>query len=309
MTFDEVQESPPFSSSPSQRICPACERDTSARPLGSTGTYVWHSCRECGTHFVHRLPTPQELSDLYAGYYHQENMSPPEFVWNRLHEVLSSFRRYRETGKLLDVGYGAGTVLKVAHQQGWECWGQEVSPEPLRMGRERGWHVLEGDLCAIEVPRAEFDVVSITEVLEHLEHPVPYLRRAFEALRPGGLLYMTTPNGLSMTSRILGVRWSNYAPPEHLQLFTNRSLPELCRRVGFVHGRVRAEGLNPYEIWRRWRRSEAPSNRVQTAYALNERLSSGVLPRLVKGTANHVLSLTGLGDTLKYEGEKPIAPA
>src|SRR4029453_7997857 len=129
--------------------------------------------------------------------------------------------------------------------------------------------------------------------------PGDYLRRAFALLRPGGLLYATTPNGASLTSRLLGLKWSIYAPPDHLQLFSPRSLARSCARVGFRRLRMRKEGLNPYEIRGRWKNGESGSHRVETAFELNQQLSSSPSRRLVKRALNELLSLTGWGEGLK----------
>jgi SAM-dependent methyltransferase len=279
-----------------------CECETATEAFGEKATYDWLRCRACGTLFVERFPTVAELQAVYGSYYHADNLKLPDLVRRRSEEILAPFTRYRQTGRLLDVGYGAGYLLNAAEHLGWECWGQEVSPEPIRIARERGWHVLEGDFDHVEIPEAHFDVICITGVLEHIEYPLRYLRHAWRALRPGGLLYATTPNGLSMTSRVLGVKWSVCMPPEHVQLFSHRSLVRACQRVGFTHSRIRCEGINPYEIW--GQSKDTPVDRVGTAQALNERLSSGVLPRLMKRTANGILSASGLGDELKYTGEK-----
>jgi SAM-dependent methyltransferase len=47
-----------------------------------------------------------------------------------------------------------------------------------------------------------FDVVTATEVVEHLEHYRETLREIFRVLKPGGVAILSTPNVLSLNSRL-----------------------------------------------------------------------------------------------------------
>jgi|SRR5690606_26031873 len=48
-----------------------------------------------------------------------------------------------------------------------------------------------------DYPAASFDLVVATEVIEHIEDPVPWLRHVLGLLRPGGTAVFSTPNYLS----------------------------------------------------------------------------------------------------------------
>jgi SAM-dependent methyltransferase len=290
-----------------QRCCPVCLECLESRILGDQDGFCWRRCSSCGCRFVDRNPTREELESLYGSYYAHGNLEIPSFIQQRLSQIVRSFESYRLKQKILDVGFGAGGILTMAQANGWECWGTEIAPQALAFGRARGWRVLEGDFASLEVPEEAFDVVCLVEVLEHLEQPSAYLRRAWKALRPGGALWLTTPNGASANSRLLGTTWSIYSAPEHLQLFTAPALYRLLRQVGFARMRIRTDGLNPAELWHRlFGRKEARVDRVTTGFALNERLSSGRGPRLAKSLANAALNLMKLGDTLKALAVKPL---
>jgi len=55
---------------------------------------------------------------------------------------------------------------------------------------------------ALPFAEASFDLVTCSEVLEHLENYRQLLREAARVLKPGGLLIVTTPNVLNMQSRL-----------------------------------------------------------------------------------------------------------
>jgi transposase len=73
----------------------------------------------------------------------------------------------------------------------------------------------------------------VVELIEHVFLPRLFLTSAFRWLRPGGLLYVTTPNVSSLNYRALGIEWSIVAPPDHLTLWTRRGLGWALRDAGF----------------------------------------------------------------------------
>jgi hypothetical protein len=54
-----------------------------------------------------------------------------------------------------------------------------------------------------------------------------------QAVAPGGLLALSTPLGNGLPARLLGVRYPMLTPPEHLSIFTRRSLGLLAAEHGF----------------------------------------------------------------------------
>lgn len=292
---------------PGSRVCPGCQERTPSPFFGGSGGYTWRRCGTCRLVYVDRVPSAQEFEELYGSYYRPDNLAVPAFLRERARQILAPFAAYRQTGRFLDVGYGAGLFLEIAQAQGWECWGQEVAPEAVRAGRERGWTIVQGDLLDVQLPKGTFDVVCFTEVLEHLVEPVAYLKAIFHLLRPGGVLYATTPNSDAITSRLKKTDWSIFTPPEHIQVFNPPSLRRLCRRLGYGEIRIKTEGLNPAELRKPPAASggAAQPHRNQTGFELNERLESGGALRFLKRTANAGLTLTGLGESLKLYATRP----
>lgn len=78
---------------------------------------------------------------------------------------------------------------------------------------------------------AEFDIVVAGEFIEHLENPLEFLRNLRAAL-PGRELLLSTPNGASHANGLLGNFGREAQHPDHLQVFTYKTLATLCRRAG-----------------------------------------------------------------------------
>jgi SAM-dependent methyltransferase len=252
--------------------------------------------------FVPTAPTSATLHDLYDHYYERARFTTPATVIASLEVLVGSAERFRKTGRWLDIGYGEGSLLTVAERHGWACHGSEVSPHALEYGRQRAWAVTSDPGGDVRFQDAAFDVVTMIELLEHVQEPTRFLAHAAQWLRPGGLLYITTPNAGSLNCRVLGLSWSTVSPPEHLVLWTVGALRRALAPAGFVPFRVRTEGCNPSEILVRLRPSRSragPVDRNQTALALSEAFSRTRLRRAMKAVLNSGLSASRLGDTIK----------
>jgi 2-polyprenyl-3-methyl-5-hydroxy-6-metoxy-1,4-benzoquinol methylase len=75
-------------------------------------------------------------------------------------------------------------------------------------------------------------VVTLWDVIEHLEDPIAHLGAAARALKPDGLLVIETQNVASLFARLLGRKWQHYKHAEHLYHFDPRSLGRLLELAG-----------------------------------------------------------------------------
>lgn len=288
-----------------ERSCPICGSTTYSKNTGSKAGFEWKHCTRCDLRYV-AIGQEDDLAEYYAGYYGDHSPVVPASVRDRIYQLVRSFDAYRSHNRLLDVGFGAGWMLRAAADQGWSCWGTELAEEGIAAARSEGWHVYKGDLLDADLPAEHFDVIALVEVLEHLTDPLAYLKEVARLLRPGGLLYGTTPNAGSVNARILGLGWSVYAPPEHLQLFTPRALRHASAAAGLKLFQVRAEGFNPAEVMARKAHRQAGTSRVEAGYALNESLVRSSWGRTTKSIANRLLTLSRLGDSLKFYASRPL---
>ncbi|HEY7139637.1 MAG TPA: methyltransferase domain-containing protein [Methylomirabilota bacterium] len=109
-------------------------------------------------------------------------------------------------GRLLDAGiYPAHLALTLARLGGFEISGvgRFVPPAFQRWMAERGIAVDDVDLERELLPHVEasFDRIVATEILEHLATPALFLSECWRVLRPGGVLYVTTPNVVDARGR------------------------------------------------------------------------------------------------------------
>jgi SAM-dependent methyltransferase len=293
------------------RNCPACESTVSFK-RGQKNGFEMLTCTRCSTLYTSQLPGAESVKN-YDDYYRDENLSAPEFVNRRLHEIVSDFSAYKQHNRLLDVGFGAGTLLEAARNAGFEAFGLEVSERAVTSARAMGFEVFCGTIQEAQYPENYFDVVTASEVLEHVPDPKAVLQEIARVLRPDGLLWLTTPHGRGLSGKLLGLKWSVVCPPDHLQLFSRSGGLGMLKAAGLRPIRVAVEGLNPYELLRLGKTPEREpgannesegNTRVESSYRLNEALMASRPRRLVKRALNGLLNLGRLGDSLKIWAEK-----
>lgn len=261
-------------------------------------------CRRCATTYVHEQVSAEQLDAFYASYYDEDTPTIPTVVENRVTGIVSSFAPFRQTGHLVDIGFGGGTLLSASSDAGWTSWGTEVSSSAIAAA-DASWVVHQGDVASLDLPAGQFDVVCMVELLEHVAEPAAQLAAALRLLRPGGLLYGTTPSARGISARCLGVRWSAFTPPEHLQLFSPKGLRSALRSSGFATADVTTRGVNPHELMAGLRhRTVQPDDRVASGYRLNMQLESSRAGRVARTSANSVLQALRLGDSLKLRAIK-----
>jgi hypothetical protein len=150
-------------------------------------------------------------------------------------------------------------------------------------------------------------VVTSIEVFEHVTEPLEEARRIRMLLRPGGALYVTTPNFASLTRRLVGARWRAIEYPEHLNYFTPSTLDKLLSRAGFRRASATTTGLSPSDLRDALRRAPRPSGTPQTNsqpvvtmdQALRNRMSSSSGLETAVRIVNRGLGRLGAGDTIK----------
>ncbi len=295
--------------------CPICHTGDT-RTLGVRSGFPVARCRRCGHTFVTRRPTDAELNAVYERYsYDEQHLDAlPDFLLPVVTEKVRSFAPYRQSGRLLDVGFGAGALLAVAKAEGFRPYGIEVSALAVEQAKAHGFaDVVQGDFLEAPYPPGHFDVVVMSELIEHLTNPLAFARRAQELLRPGGLLYLTTPHGRGVSGRLLEEEWSVCSPPEHLHLFSKASMRRCLGEAGFETVKIESRNVHPHELveWAkrplsrlRSRSSSSeeahfsPDDRVQGSYRFNAMLVGSPIGRALKRVANVALDRTSLGDGL-----------
>jgi 2-polyprenyl-3-methyl-5-hydroxy-6-metoxy-1,4-benzoquinol methylase len=137
-------------------------------------------------------------------------------------------------GSLLDVGAGMGYFVGEACAAGFDAVGVEPSRRGAdaanaRLERER---VIRGTIDDLPAG-ATFDVVTLWDVIEHVEMPLELIQQAAGRLGPGGWLVIETGNYQSNDRIKNGTSWWAFHP-EHRWYFAPPVIEGLMRRAGLT---------------------------------------------------------------------------
>jgi 2-polyprenyl-3-methyl-5-hydroxy-6-metoxy-1,4-benzoquinol methylase len=200
---------------------------------GSHAENVVAKCMACGTAYLHD-PDHSFQEDLYtyyekfAGVSMEELVSP--FTLASYQRVLCRLANYGDLCTILDVGCGKGEFVWAATRSGYSIQGLELSAQAVSVAQALGLPVKQKSIYSSEWGLGSWNVITMFEVIEHVDRPISMLRRATDLLAQGGLLYLTTPNYNSLDRFFLGAYWDVFHP-EHISYFSTYGLVGLLRKL------------------------------------------------------------------------------
>jgi len=159
--------------------------------------------------------------------------------YRRRAELLSDILRLIPEGaKVLDAGSAPGFTSLALSLLGYEVYSLDINPEPYRTILEKyGIQIIKVDLENETIPLKDgyIDCVVFTEVLEHL-HPykIPFtLSELNRVLKVRGILYLTTPNAVSIGKRIKMLFGMQPIGEKHVREYTMKEVVTLLTNTGF----------------------------------------------------------------------------
>lgn len=205
--------------------------------------------------------------DAWHSKHHEENTSyddtsTPWYQW--VAQFIGDVSRLRT----LEVACGrGGFVRKLARSSTLSC-GMDFSRAAIAIGHQRWSELdggspacfLQGDAQVLPFPDAAFDLVVSCETIEHLPNPDAALREFYRVTKPGGTLFLTTPNyfnfmGLyEIYAKVRHPHRVSDQPLDRIQLFfQTRSLVrrtgwKITRSDGTVHQFPFFPGRNPVRV-------------------------------------------------------------
>jgi SAM-dependent methyltransferase len=224
---------------PMEFVCCAICEGYNTMPLFSKWGYTIVECRTCGLSYVNPRNFAVEDDSYFRGAYlstieEQGSLNPG--IKALYSQILGDLETYLRPSRLLDVGCAMGHFMVEARNRGWDVSGVECSPYASEYGRNR-WGLAVRQACNLSdaaLSANQFDACVLIEVAEHLPHPKATFSEVFRVLKPGGILYVTTPNFASFRSLLQREEWKPVIPSGHLYYFTADSLMKLLTGIGYA---------------------------------------------------------------------------
>lgn len=262
-------------------------------------------CRTCRFVYMQETPSPEELNAHYKHYsYNREQYISP-ITEKRFDELLDGFEKYRKNNRLLDLGCGAGFFAARALKKGWDVHGTEYSEKAVELCLSKGIKMQKAPIEQNDFHPLEFDVVTSFEVVEHLSYPLQEVRLAESLLRPGGLLYLTTPNYNALARYYLKGKYNVIQYPEHLSYFTPGSLKKMMTLSGLRKRSIRTSGISLTRFkTSTGKKKEAVIAKDNSDEKLRRSIEKKWHLQMVKKILNYSLNISGTGATIKAYYQK-----
>ena len=198
-------------------------------------------CNRCRLVYTNPRPRADTIAEGYRKAVDPDYAREDSSRSINAHLSLHTLKRFAHSGRLLDVGCATGYFLNAARLD-FETQGIELSEWAAKYARERlRLDVVNAGLDDAPLPSAHFDVVALNDVIEHFTDPRAALVRIHGLLKPGGLLYLVTPDIDSLSARLMRGRWWGLRPA-HVYYFSPATLGALLRETGFEVELVKSYG-------------------------------------------------------------------
>jgi 2-polyprenyl-3-methyl-5-hydroxy-6-metoxy-1,4-benzoquinol methylase len=194
-------------------------------------------CKRCG--FIYQNPRPDktELKSLYSDEYYSgttatsyiTDFNKIKFISNERFKVIE---KIIHPGRLLDIGCHTGALLSCAQERGWDTYGTDISSFIVEEAKKVTPNIYTGEIREINFKEKFFDLITLFEVIEHLEKPLEDLIQMHSILKDEGLLVVQTANMCSLRAKTIRPK-KYYYQPHHLSYFTKRTLIKMAEKAGF----------------------------------------------------------------------------
>lgn len=209
-------------------------------PLFSENGVRLGRCRECHLHYVDDIPAPQQrMTEMEEGHYAGDQTIVDAMRQSRgenlLRERFEGFvdlaRESVPGGRWLDIGCGAGLLLRLAQDAGFEVEGIELSADRRALAAQATGAPVHGvPVEDVGYPDASFDVISMINVFSHLISPTQTFAELRRLLRPGGVVVMATGE---MTDGVQRGDMHHWNLGDHLYFLGDGTIDRYAAKSGF----------------------------------------------------------------------------
>lgn len=184
-------------------------------------------------------PQPENLAFYYQSDAYISHTDANSTLSDKIYQTVKTFSLWMKiqlintyakgNSSLLDVGAGTGDFLVAAQKNGWFVEGVEPNRDARMRSREKGME-LRPDMD--ELPRKEFQIITLWHVLEHLPDLENQILKLRSHLEDEGTMIIAVPNYRCYDARYYKEFWAAYDVPRHLWHFSRTSIERVFDKHG-----------------------------------------------------------------------------
>lgn len=195
---------------------------------------LWMKCKSCGNLYAYNFP--MQKNGEINGHYTRKNSNgllEPRNLLNIYSNIFNHVREINNGRRYLEVGIGCGEMLAVAMEMGYDVSAVEICKEDCEnVSGALGVDIKWCDFLKYETPD-KYDVIIMGDVLEHVGKPIDALKKAYDMLDDGGVLWLSTPNFESAFSRMRKFADPMWNQANHFTYFSYDGLKPFLDKLGF----------------------------------------------------------------------------
>ncbi|MFA5167179.1 MAG: class I SAM-dependent methyltransferase [Candidatus Omnitrophota bacterium] len=209
-----------------------------------------------GFKYLDPIPSQELLNDFYKKKYYRLSRAPQikrfmkgglvaqrekdwyaKALWTDVRDTLKNWV-HRKQKRLLDVGAGTGDFANFMAKAGWDVAAVEPSLAAAQKAKNVGVTIYPSlEHFQVEHKKVFFDALTFLNVLEHVPHPVAFLKEKTAILKKGGVVVIQIPNDFSPLQLLAQKKyktepWWVFAP-DHCNYFNFNSMTKVLRYLNF----------------------------------------------------------------------------
>jgi 2-polyprenyl-3-methyl-5-hydroxy-6-metoxy-1,4-benzoquinol methylase len=194
----------------------------------SVGSHLLVRCIHCNFIQVAEHPSKTTLTEIYnEAYFTHSKYRDLDALSRENNRRMALIRAYLPLGSsLLDAGCSTGDFIEQAKSE-FVVSGCDLSEFAISIAKKKNSDIQHrlwtGILENLEGNAESYDAICLWDVIEHVWNPIKVFDQLFHRLKPGGIVFLSTPSIDASIARCMGRYWAFMTPPEHLGFFTAKT--------------------------------------------------------------------------------------
>jgi 2-polyprenyl-3-methyl-5-hydroxy-6-metoxy-1,4-benzoquinol methylase len=222
--------------------CPLCNKND-YRQKYRIDSWNIVKCNHCDFVYVNPRLQKKELLKIYTdnyfdntdvGYFHyKENKELRKKNFQKWIDDSVNFLGHDEDRNALDIGCAAGYCLEIFKTKGWRPYGIELNTEYAGQLLQNGYKVYNSPFLDISFEE-KYSIITLFDVVEHLTDLQEHFIKLHSILDNSGIIVLITPDYNSLQRKLLGKKWFQFKPIEHIHYFSLTTFKKLIDSTGFT---------------------------------------------------------------------------